>query len=265
MDEKRVELLSAYYNKFCEDNRFDSRHGYLEYVLTMKYIKEYLEQMGKNPSEIKIMDIGAGTGRYSIPLAEEGYDVTAVDLSPNNVGIMKHKSDRVKAFRGNALDLSRFEDEGYDMCLLFGPMYHLCDQEDRIKALLEAKRLLKKDGVLMVAYIMNEYAVLTYGIMEGHIDESVENGTLDDSFHVICRENDLYSFVRLEDIDELNKACGLERIKIFSPDGPANHMRLQVNRLSQKQYELFIKYQESVCERPDLLGASAHTVDILKK
>ena len=52
---------------------------------------------------------------------------------------------------------------------------------------------------------------------------------------------------------------------IFSPDGPANHMRIQVNRLTTAQYEAFIRYQMSVCERPDLLGASAHTVDVLKK
>ncbi len=31
-------------------------------------------------SQIKILDVGAGTGRYSVPLAEEGYDVTALEL-----------------------------------------------------------------------------------------------------------------------------------------------------------------------------------------
>ena len=69
--------LEAYYNKFCEEKRLTRRHGYVEYVTSMKYIHKYLEQL---PQNAKILDVGAGTGRYSVALSEEGYDVTAVEL-----------------------------------------------------------------------------------------------------------------------------------------------------------------------------------------
>ena len=114
--------LEAYYNKFCEDKRLTRRHGNVEYITSMKYIHKYLENFSKNA---KILDIGAGTGRYSIALAEEGYDVTAVELVKYNLGILKKKGSSVKAYQGNAMNLKRFEPESFDMTLVFGPMYHL--------------------------------------------------------------------------------------------------------------------------------------------
>ena len=81
---KLMTTLEEYYNKFNEDKRLDSRHGRVEFQTSMHYIHKYLDQIaeetGKNRREIRILDIGAGTGRYSIALAEEGYDVTAVDF-----------------------------------------------------------------------------------------------------------------------------------------------------------------------------------------
>ena len=71
--------------------------------------------------------------------------------------------------------------------------------------------------------------------------------------------------MRIEDIDALNRAEGLERIKIISPDGPANYMRTFLNQLGDEEFEAFIQYQMATCERSDLIGAGAHTVDILRK
>ena len=68
--------IIEYYNKFNEDKRLTRRHGIVEYITAMKYIHKCLKKID-NP---KIIDIGAGTGRYSIDLANEGYDVTAVEL-----------------------------------------------------------------------------------------------------------------------------------------------------------------------------------------
>ena len=79
--------LEKYYNKFCEEKRLTRRHGYVEYVTSMKYIHEYLPQ-GKKET-VKILDVGAGTGRYSVQLAGEGYDVTAVELVKYNLGDFK--------------------------------------------------------------------------------------------------------------------------------------------------------------------------------
>ena len=98
--------LINYYNKFNEDKRLKTRHGYVEFYTTMKYINEYL----KNYDNPKIIDIGAGTGAYSIPLAEK-YDVTAVELVKHNLRVIEKNSEKVHAFQGNALDLSKFPDE----------------------------------------------------------------------------------------------------------------------------------------------------------
>lgn len=254
--------LEQYYNKFCEDKRLTRKHGNIEYVTSMKYIHKYLEGM---PENAKILDIGAGTGRYSIALAEEGYDVTALELVKYNLGILKQKSTKVKAYQGTALKLKRFEDNSFDLTLLFGPMYHLYTFEDKLKALCEAKRVTKPGGVILVAYCMNEYSILTHGFKDNFIKESIANGKVSEDFHVIAEAEDLYDYMRLEDIAKLNEAAELERIQIISADGPANYMRNVLNAMDDETYELFIKYHLSTCERPELLGAAAHTLDILRK
>lgn len=259
--------LEEYYNKFNEEKRLNSRHGQVEFITSMKYIHKYLEQLsgGKEKSQIRILDIGAGTGRYSIPLAEEGYDVTAVELVKHNLGRLKQKCNKVHAFQGNALKLKKLNEDTFDVTLLFGPMYHLHGKEEKLQALLEAKRVTKPGGIILVAYIMNEYSVLTYAFKERHIKEALATGMLDENFHCTSKANPLYSFVRLEDMEELNQNAGLARIQVISADGPANHMRTVLNALDDEEFEAFIKYHLSICERPDLMGAAGHTVDILQK
>lgn len=260
--------LEEYYNKFNEEKRLNSRHGQVEFRVSMKYIQEYLqecEKAGRAKSQIKLLDIGAGTGRYSVAIANEGYDVTAVELVKHNLGLLKAKNSSVKAMQGNALKLKKLEDEQFDVTLLFGPMYHLFSEEDRLKALSEAKRVTKTGGVILVAYVMNEYGVLTYAFKEKHVMECVEQKRFTEDFHTISEPKDLYDYVRLEDIDALNEKAGLERIKILSPDGPANYMRPFLNQLSDEEFEVFVQYQMATCERPELIGAGAHTVDILRK
>ena len=157
--------LEQHYNKFNEEKRLDSRHGQVEYITSMKYIHKYIESLkeetGCGNAGIKILDIGAGTGRYSVPLAEEGYDVTAVELVKHNLGLLKAKNSSVKAYQGNALKLKKFDNDQFDMVLLFGPMYHLFSHEDKLKALNEAKRVVRPGGIILVAYLMNEYSVIT--------------------------------------------------------------------------------------------------------
>lgn len=261
--------LELYYNKFNEEKRLNSRHGQVEFRVSMKYIHEMLDEIEKNGGrerrDIKILDIGAGTGRYSVPLAEEGYDVTAVELVKHNLGILKSKGSSVKAYQGNALKLKRFSDESFDLTLLFGPMYHLFQYEDKMQALKEAKRVTKRGGIIMVAYCMNEYGVLTYAFKERHILECVEENRLTEDFQTISGMENLYDYMRVEDINKLVQEANLKRIKLLSPDGPANYMRPFLNQLSEEEFEHFVRYQMATCERTDLIGAGAHTLDILQK
>lgn len=253
--------LEKYYNKFSEEKRLTRRHGNVEYITSMKYIHKYLEGMQK----AKILDVGAGTGRYSVQLASEGYDVTAVELVKYNLGILKSKKSSVKAYQGNAMNLSRFSDSTFDMTLLFGPMYHLYHFSDKLKALNEAKRVTRPGGFILIAYCMNEFSVITHAFKENFIKESLAEGKLTKDFQTVTNEEDLYAYVRIEEIDQLYQEAGLERMQIIAADGPANYLRPVLNAMDDETYELFLQYHLATCERQDLIGASAHTVDILKK
>ena len=147
----KISLLEDYYSHFNEDNRLKTRHGQVEFLTNIKYIEKYL----KNDKTKNILDVGAGTGAYSIYLANKGYEVTAVELVEHNIEIFQKKNSNVKIHQGNALDLSMFKDESFSVTLLFGPMYHLLSEEEKLQALKEAKNMTKKDGLIFVIYYMN--------------------------------------------------------------------------------------------------------------
>ena len=120
--------LKNYYEAYDEDGRLLSKHGNVEYITTMKYIEKYLKP------GMRIIEIGAGTGRYSHALAQKGYQVDAVELLEHNIGIFHQNTvegEPVTVTQGNAVDLSAFETDTYDIALLLGPMYHLFTQEDK--------------------------------------------------------------------------------------------------------------------------------------
>lgn len=256
--------LEKYYNKFNENHRLTTRHGQVEFLVTMHKIKELLSEIKEKIPSPKIADIGAGTGRYSLELCRQGYDVTAVELVKRNLDQILSKHEKIKCWQSDARNLSFLEDEKFDLTLMFGPLYHLHGKE-KLKALLEAKRITKKNGFILCAHLLNEYAVLTYGFIQGHILECLEKKSISEDF--ICKddENELYSYVSLSDIEKLDSDAELERLMIFSPDGPSDFMRKELNAMDEKTFETFIEYQKKNCLRKDLLGASSHIVDVLKK
>jgi len=257
--------LEEYYNKFNEEKRLDSRHGRVEFLVSMEYIKRCLDSFGKKPEDIKILDVGAGTGRYSIALSKMGYDVTAVELVKHNLGLLKAKNSKVLAYQGDATKLKKSFSDTFDLTLCFGPMYHLFGDDKKALALSEARRVTKSGGYILVAYVLNEYAIIKHGFMERNILKSIEDGHVTSDFHVDNKPSDLYDYVRLEDIDRYNSLANLRREKIIAPDGVANYMRRELNALSEEEFDKFIEYQKSICERADLIGASGHALDILRR
>ena len=250
MNEKE---LIEYYNKHNEDKRLKTKHANIEYITAMKYIHEYIKE------GYSILDVGAGTGAYSIPLRDEGYDVTAVELVKQNLKYMEKAN--INCYQGTATDLSKFKDNSYDIVLLFGPMYHLLTMDEKVKALEEAKRVSKK--YIFISYCMNEFALIYHGFMEGYIKDDIKN--IDDNFKILKDNDNLYSYVRLEDIDYLKDTCNLKRVKIINQDGPTEYIKKIVNNMDDETYDMFIKYHLSTCERPELLGAGRHILDILEK
>ena len=253
MDELK-EKLTAFYNKFNEDKRLDTRHGQVEFLTSLKYLHEYLK-----PGD-KICDIGAGPGKYSLFLKEEGYDVTAVELVRPNIGMLRAKDKQIRIIEANATDLSMLKDDEFDVVIMFGPMYHIYDKEDRIKALKEAKRICKR--TLFVTYIMNEYAVIEYAFKDGHYKE-VKDKLTDD--YKIDDPDALFIQTRIEEIDELNEICGLKLLKRFAADGPTDYMRSTINNMDEETFAAFLNFHMKTCERKELLGASSHVTDILTK
>lgn len=253
MEDYKVRL-SKHYNKFNEDKRLTRRHGQVEFITSMKYIHEYLS------TNDKIIDIGAGAGKYSITLLEEGYDVTAVEYVRPNIGKIKRNNPNLKVVEASATDLSMFKDDEFDVTIMFGPMYHLYSKEDKLKALAEAKRITKK--YIFVAYIMNEYSVIEYAFKDNHYKE-VKN-KLNDDYHIDDKDA-LYFQVRIKDMDELNKLSGLNLVKRFAQDGPSDYMRSYINDMDEETFAGFIDFHLKTCEASELLGASSHVVDILSK
>ncbi len=252
--------LEKYYNKFNEDKRLLSRHGQVEFEVANHYIDKIIG----DKKNLKIIDIGAGTGRYSDRLAKLGHEVTAIDLVNKNVSQIKLKNSNIVAKQGNALKL-KFEDESFDMALLFGPEYHLISHDEKLKALNEAKRVVKKGGYILVMYLMNEYAVITYAFKEGNLKKVLEDGKLDNEFQCQTTKDDLYSYVRLEEINRLVAEANLSREKIVAIDGATDYIRSVINAMSEEDFEIYKKYILSIAERPELLGASSHCLDILVK
>ena len=253
--------IEAYYNKFNEEKRLLRPYGRVEYLTTMKYIEEGIS----GREHLRILDVGAGTGRYAVPLSEAGHEVTAIELVNYNLGILKKKGSSVTARRGNALNLSKYPADHYDIVLELGPLYHLFSFEDKLRVLQEARRVVKPGGLIYAAYCMNEFSVLTYGFKEGHVKEVLASGKYSPDFQSLSTEDDLYSYVRLEEIRALSDAAQLIRIKTVTPDGPANYMRREIEAMDQETFDLFMQYHLATCERPDLLGAAGHTLDILRR
>ena len=259
-----MDYLETYYNNYDEEGRLLSRHGQVEYLTTMRYIEECLEGI----SDPSILEVGAGTGRYSVTLAKQGYKVTAVELIEHNLGILRSKLDGtepVAAIRGNALDLSLFSDNSFDLTMLLGPMYHLYTKEEKRRALSEAVRVTKPGGCILVAYCMNEPTVIQYVFGLNHLHEVMDLNMLTSDWHCISEPKDLFEMVRTEEIAELDAAVPVERIKLVAADGATNYNRECIDAMDDNTFAKWMDYHFSICERQDLIGASHHTLDILRK
>ena len=257
------EALTQFYNNYDEEGRLLSKHGQVEFLTTMRYIEKYLRP------GMRILEIGAATGRYSHDFAQQGYQVDAVELIDHNIELFKQNTtpgEKVTTTQGNAKDLQSFCDNTYDITLLLGPMYHLFTEEEKLQALSEAIRVTKKGGIVFSAYCMADASVLLYGFVRGEIHNIIQKCMLDPvTFETFSKPWDLFKLHRKEDIDALRSHFNVTHLHFVATDGYANHMRQTLAEMDEDTFRLYLRYHFATCERLDMVGYSNHTLDIFRK
>ncbi|MBP9999854.1 MAG: class I SAM-dependent methyltransferase [Proteobacteria bacterium] len=258
---KHKDIIIDKYNEYDEDGRLvrDRAHN-IEFLTTMRYIQKFLKP------GMKILEIGAATGRYSIALAKMGYNVTAVDLTPKHVEIMKRKSKRLKNFQcmvADALDLSVFNDKSFDMVLNLGPMYHLFCKKDKENAIKETIRVAKRGAVCMFAYLPHGSLITGYGLRYNKVFDVYSE--MDNTGRIKDVPKEVFMSFYIEDFKKLFNKTNTKYITNVATDGIAYAMQEWVEHLSKKSYQAFLDWHFMTCERPDQQGLSAHLLYICKK
>lgn len=258
-----IQALTQFYSNYDEEGRLLSKHGQVEYLTTMRYIEKYLRH------GMRVLEIGAATGRYSHTLARMGYRVDAVELIQHNIDIfhsLTQPGEDVTIRQGNAVDLSDFKDETFDMTLLLGPMYHLFTEKEQLQALSEAIRVTKKDGIVMAAYCGNDATVVQFCFGRGMLREERYQELVNfETFKASSDPAELFQLYRIEDIDNLMKHFNTEQLHFVGTDMATNYMRDAIDGMDDEFFRLYLKYHFTICERKDMVGTSHHFLDIFRK
>ncbi len=260
---ERIEALMCYYTTHDEDVRLITRRGSVEFLTTVHYIEKYLKR------GMRILEIGAGTGRYSHYFAQNGYSVDAVELMECNIEFFKANTkpgENVTIQQGDAVALRNIPSEQYDITLLLGPMYHLYTEDDKISAISEAIRVTKKGGVVFVAYCNNDWTVYNYGFIRGGFKQGSRNGLVDfETFKLSSTPDDIFMHYRKDEIDSLMSNFNTKRLHYVGTDMLTHFINNVVDQMDDETFELYMKYHLSICERSDMVGATSHMLDVFRK
>ena len=255
--------LMEFYENYDEEGRLLSRSGHVEFATTMHFIKKYLRP------GMRILEVGAATGRYSHTLARMGYRVDAVEYVQHNIDIfsrLTQPGEDVTIRQGDARDLSFIEDDTFDLTLVLGPMYHLFEESDRRQALREAVRVTKKGGIIFAAYCMLDASILCYGFARNELNSLIREDRIDlTDFTQVRSRLDYFCLDRRESIDALREGLGVTQLHFAAAEGYAKHMETALAEMDEETYRLFLRYHLATCERPDMVGISHHTIDIFRK
>lgn len=251
-------ILNDLYNEKEEDGRLtqDKAHK-IEFLITTKYINKYLKP------GMKILEVGAGTGRYSLYYANQGYEVKALELVKHNIDIFKKNitnNMNIDVIQGNALDLSMYSDNEFDMVLNLGPLYHLPEIRDMDKAINESIRVCKPGGILYFAMLSNESNFINQVIK----DKSylLGNDFDKETFDLVDIP---FVFMRINEMNDLFKNKSIQKLHLVGQDGLSLTFKNQINEFNDEEYNVWIKYIESSCEDESIIGYSNHVLFIGRK
>lgn len=156
--------LEDFYNTASEETRLDSGMGFFEFERIKSLIERHLTK-----AKATIIDVGGGTGKYSEWLAEKGHEVHLIEPVKKHILLAQKRAQKLKNPFSVSLGESRhlvLQNEIADLIILHGPLYHLQKKEDRLQTILEAKRVLKKGGIIL-GFAINSSASTVAGLMQG--------------------------------------------------------------------------------------------------
>lgn len=256
--ENESERVNRTYDIFNEESRLNhSNAARVEFITTVHYIEKYLKEGDK------ILDIGAGAGEYSFYFARKGYEVSALELADANIEAFRKKltpEDKIDLVQGNALDLSCYKDKSFDIVLLFGPLYHLKNEEDKQKCIEEAKRVCKDGGKIFFAFISNDFVFLTEF---GYDINYFSNGDYDkDTFKL---NNFPFVFHTVEAARNLLHKCDINILHEVASDGASELLATRINEMSEEDYAQYLRYHFYICEKSEMIGMSNHLLFVGEK
>ena len=260
--QSREDIIRGFYDRIDEEQRLTgSRHGQLEYRTTMAYIHRFL----KAPA--RVLEVGAGTGRYSIALAKEGLDVTAVELVESNLAVLRENGgelENLRAYQGDATDLSRFADHSFDEVLVLGPMYHLYDPAEVHQAIDEAIRVTKPGGVLLFAFL-SVYAIMYANYFSGNwAFGQHENFTAD--YRVKHFKEQLFTGYDVAEFERLFAGKPVRWVTTAGTDGLLEALEERSDfSIPDADFPAFAEWYLHFSEKRELLGSTNHLLYICRK
>lgn len=268
--DKRMENVKRYYdeNALEEWERLE-RHPF-EFLLTTYMMEKHIH------SGDRVLDIGGGPGRYAIHFAKLGCDVTLVDLSQGNIALAREKAEAagvsIHAHAANCLDLDELGLGQFDHVFLMGPLYHLQDEEDRIRAVKLALSRLKPQGFLYVSFIL-AFAGILYDLKNaGYIAEDCASPAgrrlidcvvegrnyVGPGFTNVC-------FYHQDAILPFMARFGLEKQHLFGQEGILAPNERELLSRDETERAQWLSVAKRLLESETLLSYSEHAMYIGKK
>jgi S-adenosylmethionine-dependent methyltransferase len=241
----------------------------LEYDLTCRYLERYLPPAGS------ILEIGAGTGRYTLALCRRGYSVTAVDLSS---ALLERCRLRLAAAQldglvqlvvADARDLQTVPAMTFDAVLLMGPLYHLIFEEDRRQAIRQAAEHLHKGGVLFSTHLsrLGVLGDLLRKTPEWIEHRDVVRSLLDQGKRPdhLPRGGFRGYFASVSEIRPLHETLGIQTIVLAGIEPAISADDESYNTLQTPQRDLWLDLLEAVSSDETAIGASRHLLYVGRK